>query len=175
MVVLALTRAMMRWSVPLHLPWGMARPLPMPVVRVVSRSRTASRTFLASWTSPLVARRSTSSLMASVLALASRPSLMLAGLSISDKRMMHDSAGASDGGPSRTLSVNAPPRGEGARKAKILLRWRGGGNTTASADPGLREYAQSPAWTEVHRSGVSGACVVGRFGVINDAITPPAR
>ena len=33
---------------PPDLPWGIASPLPMPVVRVVSRSRTASRTALES-------------------------------------------------------------------------------------------------------------------------------
>ena len=33
--------AITRWSVPVHLPWGMASPLPIPVVRVASRSSTA--------------------------------------------------------------------------------------------------------------------------------------
>src|SRR5689334_17888450 len=73
----------------------MARPLPMPVVRVCSRSRTASRTFLASLTSPLAASTFTSSAIASALVLDSSGILMFAGLRISFKRMV----GGSVGGP----------------------------------------------------------------------------
>ena len=36
--------------VPVHFPCGIAKPFPMPVVRVALRSRTASTTFLASVT-----------------------------------------------------------------------------------------------------------------------------
>src|SRR3954462_834934 len=65
----------------------MARPLPMPVVRVASRWRTESSTFFGSFTSPLVASKFTSSAIASVLDLASSGILMFCGFSMSVSRM----------------------------------------------------------------------------------------
>src|SRR5439155_6459589 len=100
--------AMTRSLVPWHLPCGMARPLPMPVVRVASRSRTASRTFLASVTSPVAARTLTNSPIASVLVLAWRGILMLAALRISLKRIFCSFPGKSVSGESYSPKGEAP-------------------------------------------------------------------
>src|SRR5687767_2976929 len=91
-----LPMAMTRLFVPGVLPCGIARPLPMPVVRVASRSRTASSTFFGSPIWPLAASTFTSSAMASFLDLASRGILMSWGLRISLRRMAYGSAGVSD-------------------------------------------------------------------------------
>lgn len=56
----------------LHLPCGMAMPEPMPVLRVFSRAKTASRTVWRFWSRLFSSRRFTSSVMtASFLVLAS--------------------------------------------------------------------------------------------------------
>src|SRR5690348_16157996 len=80
--------AITRWAVPLHFPYGMRRPLAMPVVRVASRASAESSTDLGLVNSLLVASRLTSSLIASVLFLASSGTLMFCGLRISFSRIL---------------------------------------------------------------------------------------
>ena len=68
--------AMHTAGIPGHLPWGMARPCPMPVVRVHSRVQTASLSAWASFTLPKPASRSTSSLITPCLSVATRGARM---------------------------------------------------------------------------------------------------
>ena len=72
---------------PEHFPCGIARPFPIPVVRVFSRSSTESSTALGSWISPFFASKATNSPMASFLVLARIGTRMFWALRISVKRM----------------------------------------------------------------------------------------
>src|SRR5437016_3176041 len=92
----------------------MASPLPMPVVRVASRSSTESSTCLASPISPLADSKLTSSVMASVLVLAARGILMFEGLRSSVRRIIDSSARALPGYSLKSKQVaNANSAGAG--------------------------------------------------------------
>src|SRR5687768_6282080 len=100
----------------------MDRPLPMPVVRVASRSRTASRTLAGSFNSPLAASKFISSAMASFFCFDSSGTLILAALRISVKRMGFGSTGETvPFGNERKIVL--PPAADG--NSAILCRGTG--------------------------------------------------